>query len=124
MNGKSATLWAGVLLGPVAWLADLGLSYALVPARHGDGTLGARLIAGAVAFAITVAGGLLSLRNWRRLRPPPKQQADADANGPAFLAAFGAIASALFALIIVTMTIPNFVIRPNATPSQNQSAWP
>lgn len=127
MTGKSASLWAGVLLGPAAWLSDLGLSYALVPARHGDGTLGARLAVDTVAFAITVAGGLLSLRNWRRLRPPqPQRPPDADehASGPAFLAAFGAIASALFALIIVTMTIPNFVIRPNATPSQNQSAWP
>jgi hypothetical protein len=135
MKGNSATLWAGVLLGPAAWLSDLGASYALVPARHGDGTLGARLAVSALAFAIALAAGLLSLRNWRRLRStkppqpaevqkPAQPPADEHANGPAFLAAFGAIASAFFALIIVAMTIPNFVIRPNATPSQNQSAWP
>ncbi|HVY39897.1 MAG TPA: hypothetical protein VHM31_18290 [Polyangia bacterium] len=132
MRVGSATLWAGVLLGPAAWLSDLGLSYALVPARHGDGTLRARLAVAGLAFAITVASGLLSLRNWRRLRspqpaPPPAQahaRPDEPANGPAFLAAFGAIASALFALIIVTMAIPNFVIHPNATPTTNQSAWP
>jgi hypothetical protein len=126
MKAQNATLWAGVLLGPAAWLSDLGASYALVPARHGDGTLGARLAVSALAFAIALGAGLLSLRNWRRLRAtkPPQPPADEHANGPAFLAAFGAIASAFFALIIVAMTIPNFIIRPNATPSQNQSAWP
>ncbi|MFL5305003.1 MAG: hypothetical protein ACJ8F1_07305 [Polyangia bacterium] len=128
MKGDSATLWAGVLLGPAAWLSDLGASYALVPARHGDGTLGARLAVSGLAFAISLAAGLLSLRNWRRLRSPKPQQpqppSDEHANGPAFLAAFGAVASAFFALVIVATTIPNFVLRPNATPSQNQSAWP
>jgi hypothetical protein len=118
MTGK---LWAGVLLGPSAWLADLALSYALVPARHGDGTLGQRLAVAAAALAITLAGGFISLRNWRRLRAA--QDPD-DGNGPRFLALFGAVASAFFALVIATTTVPNLVLRPNATPSQNQSAFP
>ena len=121
MKTNARNLWAGVLLAPAAWLTDLGLSYALVPGRHGDGTLAARLAVAALAFAITLAGGLLSLRNWRRLRTP---ETEAQSGGPLFLAAFGAIASAFFALVIATTTIPNFVLRPSATPSQNQSAWP
>ncbi len=114
-------LWAGVLLAPAAWLAELGLSYALVPARHGDGTLAMRLAVAAAAFAITVAGGLLSLRSWQRLRSPDPPR---DGDGPLFLAAFGAVSSAFFALVIVATAFPNFVTRPNATPSQNQSAFP
>lgn len=118
MTGR---VWAGVLLAPAAWLADLGLSYAMVPARHGDGTLAQRLAVAAVALAIALVGGLLSLRNWRAARgaQPPD-----DGSGARFLAAFGAVASAFFALVIVTTTIPNLVLRPSATPSENQSAFP
>ncbi len=118
MTGR---LWAGVLLGPAAWLAELGLSDALVPARHGDGTMAVRLAVATAAFAITLAAGLLSLRNWRRLR---SEDVAPDGNGRLFLAAFGAVASAFFALVIVLTAVPNFVLRPNATPSENQSAFP
>lgn len=118
MTGR---LWAGVLLAPAAWLADLGLSYALVPARHGDGTLSMRLAVAVAALALSLTGGLLSLRNWRRLRSAAPAD---DGNGPAFLAAFGALTSALFALVIVVMAVPNFMLRPNATPTDNQSALP
>jgi hypothetical protein len=114
-------LWAGVLLGPTAWLADLGLSYAMIPARHGTGTLGMRLAVAAVALVLALAGGALSLRSWRRLRG---QDPHDDGNGRLFLAAFGAAASAFFALVIVATAIPNFLLRPNQTPSENQSATP
>jgi hypothetical protein len=120
MTSDRGRLWAGVLAGPTAWLADLGLSYALIPARHGAGTLAARLTVAALAFAVATAGALLSLRNWRRLRGGRPE----DANGPLFLSAFGVGASAFFALIIVATTVPNFVLRPHDTPSENQSAYP
>jgi hypothetical protein len=120
MTGGSGRLWLGVLAGPTAWLADLGLSYALIPARHGAGTLAARLAVAALAFVVAAAGALLSLHNWRRLRGGPA----VDANGPLFLSAFGAAASAFFALVIVATTVPNFVLSPHGTPSENQSAYP
>ena len=119
-TGGGGRLWAGVLAGPAAWLADLGLSYALIPARHGAGTLTARLLVAAAAFALAVAGALMSLRNWRRLRGGPAE----DASGSLFLSAFGVGSSAFFALVIVATTVPNFVLRPHDTPSENQSAYP
>jgi hypothetical protein len=113
-------LWAGVLAGPAAWLADLGLSYALIPARHGAGTLTARLAVAALAFVVALASALFSLHNWRRLRRGQEE----DASGPLFLSGFGAAAGAFFALVIVATTVPNFVLRPAADPSANQSAYP
>jgi hypothetical protein len=68
-----------------------------------------------------MAGALLSLRNWRLLRGGEPAE---DGNGPLFLSAFGAAASAFFALVIVATTVPNFVLHPNATPSESQSAYP
>lgn len=121
MTARAGRLWVGVLLGPTAWLADLGLSYMLVPARHGTGTLAARLTVAALAFVLAVAGGVLSIRNLRRLRSPDTA---GDASGPMFLAAFGAAASAFFALVIVATTVPNFVLRQNADSSENQNAFP
>jgi hypothetical protein len=107
-RASAGALWTGFLLPPAAWLTDLGLSYAMVPFRHGGGTLAGRLAVAAVTLAAAVAGTLLSLRNLRRLG----RAAAVDTPGRFFLAGLGIVGGVYFALVVVAQTIPNLMLRP------------
>lgn len=96
---RDGLLWLGVLAGPLALLADVGVSYALVEARAAGRLplLGITLLAGAVA----TAGATVSLR----LRGGLSE--DVDAERPArFLATSGALLSAFALLVIVAVALP------------------
>ena len=103
-------LWTGILAGPVAWSLDLGISYAIVKwaciARRED----VLAILTAAALTMVAAGSGVSwaaLRHTRDDRPEdggrPRQRAR-------FMALLGLASSAMFALAIVAMAIPWWVL--------------
>ena len=107
---RIGALWTGVLLAPLAWLANLELAYLLVhPSCSRDATLPVHAVH-AVCLLLALAGGLTAWRTWRTAggRWP------ADEGGPVartrFLAGLGLAVSALFALVIVAQWIPSFVL--------------
>jgi hypothetical protein len=109
---RIAALFTGLLLAPVAFLANLEIAYALV---HPACRLGNRLPlhavhAGAVVFAL--AGLLTAWRIWRA----EGVEWPAYAGGPLartrFLAGLGVATSALFLLVLVAQWIPSFVLSP------------
>jgi hypothetical protein len=89
--------WAGLAAGPAAWAVATQLNYALVPwaCSRGAAWLLIPALALLLAFA-AVGGGLLSLR---------ARQGTAGGGGGGqprhFLAMIGALAAALFALLIL-----------------------
>lgn len=105
---EARDLWLGFLIPPGAWLAELGLSYAMVPFRHGGGSLAGRLLVALVTLAAAAGGALLSLRNLRRLG----ERAAAHAPGRRLLAELGLAGGLFFALVIAAQGFPNLVLEP------------
>src|SRR5687768_16423627 len=62
----TALLWFGALAGPIAWSLRLLVAYALVGVWCATG-LGILLdLVTLVAAAVTIVGGVVAYRNWRR----------------------------------------------------------
>jgi hypothetical protein len=92
---KQAVLGTGLVLAPMAWFASLEANFALAPlacAGHGTSML---LLVSAAALALAVAGGLLAWTQRNLHRP---------------LATFGAVASALFSIVILAQAVPNLML--------------
>ena len=110
-------LWAGILAGPIAWAADLGISYALVKWTCGHQhttvlhliTVGALVATAAGAFAAWRVIGELSREP--ATDPPPRGVPDERSIDRArFMAALGLLSSGLFALVIIATAVPKWVL--------------
>ena len=105
-SGHDAALWAGVLAGPLAWASNLGISYAIVKwtcgSRHTIAfhaiTIGALIVIG--AGAVPAWSGLDRARaagvSGERIR---------------FMARWGLLSCAFFALVVVATSIPAWVLN-------------
>ena len=107
-----AALWAGVLAGPLATLAQLQVNYALVLWACGAGREWALHLVALLALLVTVAAGLLSWRNWRRAGAGWKDDGAGVVPRSRFMAVVGVLISAFIALVVVAQWIPIFVYGP------------
>jgi hypothetical protein len=107
-----AALWAGVLAGPLATLTQLQVNYALVLWACGAGREWALHLVALLALLVTVAAGLLSLRNWRRAGSSWDDEGAGVMPRSRFMAAVGILISALTVLVVVAQWIPIFVYGP------------
>jgi hypothetical protein len=103
-------LWAGILAGPVAWAVDLSASYALVKwtcASQREAVL--HLIT--LASLLVIVGG--AVVSWVALQHTAAD-VPTDGGGPRqrarFMAILGLASSALFALMIIAIAIPRWVL--------------
>jgi hypothetical protein len=103
--------WFGILAGPLAWLTQFLVNYALVRwecINHGRLALH---IVSAVSLAIVISGGIVSTIYFFKTR----QFSAASEKLPArrhFMAALGILTAALYALGIVAQAIPSFMLDP------------
>lgn len=100
-------LWGGILVGPLAWAAVLGISLPLVRQACQSGARGPLIAASLTGLLATGLAGLLVLR---RLRPQPLLS-DSDRREH-FMARLGIALSILFALLIAATALPIFVAEP------------
>jgi hypothetical protein len=108
---RIAALWTGLLLAPVAFLANLEVGYALVPAACRLGTVLPIHAVQLACLLLALAG--LGVANRNRL------SSGSAARGQErwlarmrFMGALGVAVSLLFALTIVSQAIPTFVLSP------------
>jgi hypothetical protein len=104
---------AGFLVPPLAWGADLLISYALVQHACSTGHMYVLHVCTAVFFVIALAGALVSWNEYR------KASAGNDEGGSPldrshFLALLGTVSSIFFALVILAMAVPRWVLSPCA----------
>lgn len=106
-------LWLGLLAGPLAWLAQLALSYPLVP-------LSCRVEWGAIFHLVTlvtalatVAAGTAAWQSWQQLHTEPGADR-ARHERRRFMALGGAISSALFLATIIAQWLPVLFLSPCA----------
>jgi hypothetical protein len=103
-------LWTGILAGPMAWALDLTVSYALVKwscLRHREAVFQLILIGSLTIVACGAVVSWLALQRTARDTPTdgggPRQRAR-------FMAMLGLASSAFFALSIVALAIPHWVL--------------
>lgn len=103
-------LWLGLLVGPLAWLAQLALSYPLVPlsCRVEWGVI-FHLVTLVTALA-TIAAGTLAWQNWQQL--PAEGGAGGQLERRRFMALGGALSSALFLATIIAQWLPVLFVGP------------
>ena len=105
-------LWTGVLLAPIAFLIDLEVAYALVPtACSGRNQLPVHL-SHVVCLALALFGGLTALRSWRTTGSTWPGEEGGPVARSRFMAGLGLLMSSLFALVIVAMWVPSFLLDP------------
>lgn len=102
-------LWAGWLLGPLAWAVHLQGSYLLVARVCHTGDTWLLHLLTLLTLALAGAGALIAWRQWQRIgRQWPN--GGGVATRSRFLAVAGMLLSGLSGLIILAEGIPNFVL--------------
>jgi hypothetical protein len=105
-------LWVGLLLAPIAFLINLEAAYALVPtacsSRNG---LPVHLVHLA-CLTLTIVGGVTAWGSWRAAGATWPAEEGGRLARSRFMAGIGVLLSGLFALVIVAMWIPSFILDP------------
>jgi TRAP-type C4-dicarboxylate transport system permease small subunit len=106
------SLWFGLLVPPVAFLLNLELAYALVPAACAATNLLLVHLVHAACLLLAIGGGLVAWRTWKaRGSEWPGEEGGRVARSR-FMAGSGVVGSGLFALVILAQWIPSFVLNP------------
>jgi hypothetical protein len=110
--GGDATLWFGLLAGPVAWGAQLQLVYVLAtPVCAGDSSMLLHVTSLALLF-LAFAGGAVAWRAHLVAGPDEARLASEPAGRTSFMAMLGLLSSALFALTIVAQWLAVVFLDP------------
>jgi hypothetical protein len=103
-------LLAGLLVPPLAWLAQLETNYALVPWVCSTGHRFVLLLVSVIALAVAAAAGYAAWASWPgadRRRGEPQ-----GVEGSRLLSIAGVLVSAAFIVVLIASAIPTFVLRP------------
>jgi hypothetical protein len=114
-SGPRALLGQGaaVLGGPLVWLAQFQLNYALVPRMCAAGTALPLHLVFVVALLLVAGAGLLAWRTWRTAGAGwPSSDEGGPVGRSRLLGALGLMTSTLFSLVILAQWIPTFIVDP------------
>jgi hypothetical protein len=101
--------WVGLLGGPIAWLLNLQITYPLVKlacAWHRNWPLH---VANIVFLLLAAGAGALAFSLWRA---PGEDQEEFVLDRARFMSMLGMLNGALFFLVILSQSIPNFILDP------------
>ena len=106
-------LYAGLLGSPILWVVQFQLSYMLVPWVCTHRNVWLIPLVHAVFFIASVALGVLSWREWRRVgTSTPESQEEEQTARTRFLGAMGVMSASLFSLLILSHAVPSFFLDP------------
>jgi hypothetical protein len=109
---RAVALWTGVLLGPVASLLALEVSYVLAERACATGRMAPVHLTLLGCFLLATAGGLLARREWGRWRARPEREQGGPEGRSRFLALLGMLSSGIFALTIVVQWTATWFYHP------------
>src|SRR5205814_10179842 len=105
-----AVLWFAVLAGPLAWAADLGVSYALVQWTCGSQHTSVLHLMSVAALLVIAAGAVAA---WRAIEEAPRD-APTEGGRPVdrgkFMAVWGLLSCALFSTVVIASAVPRWVL--------------
>jgi hypothetical protein len=105
-------LWAGLLLAPAAFLLNLEVAYALVPAACSAGSRLRVHLVHLLCLLIAAAGGFTAWQAWRSSGEIWPGEEGGRLGRSRFMAGLGLLLSGLFVLVILAQWIPSFVLNP------------
>ena len=106
------SLWTGLVAGPLLALSSQLALYAATPVACLSGSETALHLLGAATVLLALAAALLSWRHWRRAGRAWPGEEGGVVGRSRFLAALGTASSAFFALVVLAMWAPVFVMGP------------
>ena len=106
-----APLIVGVLIAPLAWAADLVISYALVQHACSTGHHYLLHVVSVVCFVIALAGAVLSWRQYQHVSQGNDEGGSAFDRSH-FLALLGIATSVWFVVVIVASAVPRWILSP------------
>lgn len=110
-DGSPLLLWAGVLLGPVAWALDEGLSYALAQHACSTGNLYVLHIVTLLCLLLAISGALIARGQLSKVGP-----GNDEGGGPHhrswWMARVGVASGIGFSLVIIALAIPKILLSP------------
>jgi hypothetical protein len=102
--------WSGVLLPPIAWSVDLGISYAVVKWTCGHDSALLMYATTLLSLVVITAGALAAVRTLALV--PADVPSDVGHEGRVrFMGMLGLLSSALFAALVIATVIPQFALR-------------
>ena len=107
---RIAALWAGLLIPPLAFLANLELSYALVPTACKAGNQSMIHLVHLVCLLLALGAGLIAWRSWNTYGSEWSGAEGGPLARSRFMAGSGLAGSALFALVILAQWLPGFAL--------------
>jgi len=111
MRTASAQQVIGVVIGPLAWAADLLISYSLVYHACSTGHEYILHVVSAICFVVVIAGAVMSWVQFQQFR-----DGSDDGGSPFdrshFLALFGLLSSIGFAIVIIASAVPRWIFSP------------
>ena len=108
---RLVALWAGILIAPAAFAANLQLGYLLVHPACLRNDLTPLHLVQILCLAAALGGGLIAWRALRREGADGSGEAAGRGDRSRFLAGLGVWSSGLFALVIVAQAVPSFVLH-------------
>jgi hypothetical protein len=104
-------LIAGVLLGPIAWILDEGLSYSLEQHSCSTGHFYVLHVISLVSLIIALCGAWIA---WRQLSVVGKGSENGGSirDRSWWLATFGIALSIAFSVVIVALAVPKLLLSP------------
>jgi hypothetical protein len=103
--------WFCILAGPIAWLTQFEINYALVRWECMAHSRTALHVVSFVFLTVVIGVGVVSAVYFARTRRESAASEQLSARRH-FMAALGILTSALFALAIIMQTIPGFILDP------------
>jgi hypothetical protein len=105
-------LWTGFLLAPAAFLLNLEVAYALVPAACSGGTRLSIHVVHAVCVLLAAVGGMIAWRRWRLTGETWPGGEGGRLSRSRFMSGVGLLLSLFIVMVIVAQWIPSFMLSP------------
>jgi uncharacterized membrane protein len=104
-------LVAGVLLGPIAWILDEGLSYSLEQHSCSTGHVYILYVISAVSLLIALCGIAIAWRQLSLVRSG-SEEGGTIRDRSRWMARLGIALGIGFAVVIVALAVPKFLLNP------------
>lgn len=105
--------WAGLLIGPLAWLLQLQVAYTLVPwaCAHDVHAISLHIVT--IATLLLAAGGcFIAWHTWQAAGQQWPSGEGGAIGRSRFMAVLGLVTSAMFFLVILMQGIASFILHP------------
>ena len=102
----------GLWLAPLAWAADLGLSYSLVEHSCSTGHYYVLHVITLVCFCMAMAGFTIAWRQYRWLPHETNDEGGSAYDRSYFLALLGIASSVGFMIAIIATAVPRWILSP------------